>query len=201
MVKRLSLWTNCQVGLLLLCFDGIQVSSNVDRGPLARKRDVGFIYHTDKMRNLQKQVTHHVHGGMIVVCMLLDSAVIMEAAGVRMQARAAVLDSMCGHAVVHAFACIRDSACRRQSWRWSSPSLRCPASKLQHSAGWRASVPAEHVSQAPAIGQVRPWLWEPQDEPHAAYVAAAQSSEPCGAVRGRRPQPVCHTACILDRLA
>ena len=32
-----------------------QVTSNVDRGPLARKRDVGFIYHTNKMRELQKQ--------------------------------------------------------------------------------------------------------------------------------------------------
>ena len=32
-----------------------QVTSNVDRGPLARKRDVGFIYHTNKMRELQRQ--------------------------------------------------------------------------------------------------------------------------------------------------
>ncbi len=32
-----------------------QVTSNVDRGPLARKRDVGFIYHGEKMRELQKQ--------------------------------------------------------------------------------------------------------------------------------------------------
>ena len=32
-----------------------QVTSNVDRGPLARKRDVGFIYHNNKMRELQKQ--------------------------------------------------------------------------------------------------------------------------------------------------
>ena len=32
-----------------------QVTSNVDRGPLARKRDVGFIYHTNKMRDLQRQ--------------------------------------------------------------------------------------------------------------------------------------------------
>eukprot|EP00955_Chlamydomonas_euryale_P035889 350255-Chlamydomonas_euryale.AAC.45 len=31
------------------------VASNVDRGPLARKRDVGFIYHTNKMKELQKQ--------------------------------------------------------------------------------------------------------------------------------------------------
>lgn len=34
-----------------------QVSSNVDRGPLARKRDVAFIYHTNKMNDLQKQVS------------------------------------------------------------------------------------------------------------------------------------------------
>jgi hypothetical protein len=27
----------------------------VDRGPLARKRDVGFVYHTAKMAELQKQ--------------------------------------------------------------------------------------------------------------------------------------------------
>jgi hypothetical protein len=33
----------------------LQVSSNVDRGPLARKRDVGFIYHQANMRELQKQ--------------------------------------------------------------------------------------------------------------------------------------------------
>eukprot|EP00199_Chlamydomonas_sp_CCMP681_P004821 CAMPEP_0119109470 /NCGR_PEP_ID=MMETSP1180-20130426/17924_1 /TAXON_ID=3052 ORGANISM="Chlamydomonas cf sp, Strain CCMP681" /NCGR_SAMPLE_ID=MMETSP1180 /ASSEMBLY_ACC=CAM_ASM_000741 /LENGTH=144 /DNA_ID=CAMNT_0007095227 /DNA_START=59 /DNA_END=493 /DNA_ORIENTATION=+ len=33
----------------------VRVSSNVDRGPLARKRDVGFIYHTAKMQELHKQ--------------------------------------------------------------------------------------------------------------------------------------------------
>jgi len=33
----------------------VRVASNVDRGPLARKRDVGFIYHTNKMKELQKQ--------------------------------------------------------------------------------------------------------------------------------------------------
>ncbi|KAF5836987.1 putative NADH:ubiquinone oxidoreductase 17.8 kDa subunit precursor [Dunaliella salina] len=33
----------------------VRVSSNVDRGPLARKRDVAFIYHTNKMNELQKQ--------------------------------------------------------------------------------------------------------------------------------------------------
>lgn len=33
----------------------VRVSSNVDRGPVARKRDVGFIYHTAKLRDLQKQ--------------------------------------------------------------------------------------------------------------------------------------------------
>lgn len=27
----------------------------MDRGPIARKRDVGFIYHTAKLRDLQKQ--------------------------------------------------------------------------------------------------------------------------------------------------
>ncbi len=32
-----------------------QVSSNVDRGPLARKRDVGFIYHNNRLRELQQQ--------------------------------------------------------------------------------------------------------------------------------------------------
>ncbi len=32
-----------------------QVASNVDRGPLARKRDVGFIYHHSRMQELQKQ--------------------------------------------------------------------------------------------------------------------------------------------------
>ncbi|KAG2487597.1 hypothetical protein HYH03_013875 [Edaphochlamys debaryana] len=31
----------------------VRVSSNVDRGPLARKRDVGFIYHNNKLRELQ----------------------------------------------------------------------------------------------------------------------------------------------------
>lgn len=33
----------------------VRVSSNVDRGPLARKRDVGFIYHHNRMRELQAQ--------------------------------------------------------------------------------------------------------------------------------------------------
>lgn len=32
-----------------------QVSSNVDRGPLARKRDVGFVYHNNRLRELQQQ--------------------------------------------------------------------------------------------------------------------------------------------------
>lgn len=32
----------------------IRVSSNVDRGPLARKRDVGFIYHNNRLREMQK---------------------------------------------------------------------------------------------------------------------------------------------------
>lgn len=31
------------------------MSSNVDRGPLARKRDVGFIYHNNRLRELQQQ--------------------------------------------------------------------------------------------------------------------------------------------------
>lgn len=35
----------------------VRVSSNVDRGPLARKRDVGFIYHTARLRDLQEQAT------------------------------------------------------------------------------------------------------------------------------------------------
>lgn len=42
----------------MLCrgvFLSLQVSSNVDRGPLARKRDVGFIYHNARMRELQQQ--------------------------------------------------------------------------------------------------------------------------------------------------
>lgn len=30
------------------------MASNVDRGPLARKRDVGFIYQSQKLRELQK---------------------------------------------------------------------------------------------------------------------------------------------------
>ncbi|KAJ9528249.1 hypothetical protein QJQ45_014232 [Haematococcus lacustris] len=33
----------------------IRVSSNVDRGPLARKRDVGFIYQAARMRELHQQ--------------------------------------------------------------------------------------------------------------------------------------------------
>ncbi|GAX82302.1 hypothetical protein CEUSTIGMA_g9731.t1 [Chlamydomonas eustigma] len=33
----------------------VRVTSNVDRGPLAKKRDVGFIYHTNKMKDLQRQ--------------------------------------------------------------------------------------------------------------------------------------------------
>ncbi|KAG2427019.1 hypothetical protein HYH02_014665 [Chlamydomonas schloesseri] len=33
----------------------VRVASNVDRGPLARKRDVGFIYHNNKLRELQQQ--------------------------------------------------------------------------------------------------------------------------------------------------
>lgn len=33
----------------------IRVASNVDRGPLARKRDVGMIYHNNKLRELQKE--------------------------------------------------------------------------------------------------------------------------------------------------
>jgi hypothetical protein len=33
----------------------VRVSSNVDRGPLARKRDVGFVYHHAHNRELQKQ--------------------------------------------------------------------------------------------------------------------------------------------------
>lgn len=37
----------------------VRVSSNVDRGPLARKRDVGFIYHTNKMRELQEEADKH----------------------------------------------------------------------------------------------------------------------------------------------
>ena len=32
-----------------------QVFSNVDRGALARKRDVGYIYQSDKMKALQKE--------------------------------------------------------------------------------------------------------------------------------------------------
>eukprot|EP00983_Pelagomonas_calceolata_P037007 1136151-Pelagomonas_calceolata.AAC.4 len=41
----------------------VRVSSNVDRGPLARKRDVAFIYHTNNMNELQKQsvVSHSRH--------------------------------------------------------------------------------------------------------------------------------------------
>lgn len=31
-----------------------RVASNVDRGPLTRKRDVGFIYQTEKLRQLQQ---------------------------------------------------------------------------------------------------------------------------------------------------
>lgn len=37
------------------CVRCAQVASNVDRGPLARKRDVGFIYHNHKMRELQRE--------------------------------------------------------------------------------------------------------------------------------------------------
>lgn len=33
----------------------VRVSSNVDRGPLARKRDVGMIYHNNRLRELQKE--------------------------------------------------------------------------------------------------------------------------------------------------
>mmetsp|Transcript_14059 Transcript_14059/g.30448 ORF Transcript_14059/g.30448 Transcript_14059/m.30448 type:complete len:144 (-) Transcript_14059:538-969(-) len=33
----------------------VRVASNVDRGAMARKRDVGFIYHNHRMRELQKQ--------------------------------------------------------------------------------------------------------------------------------------------------
>ncbi|GLI59928.1 hypothetical protein VaNZ11_001975 [Volvox africanus] len=33
----------------------VRVSSNVDRGPLARKRDVGFVYHNNRLRELQQQ--------------------------------------------------------------------------------------------------------------------------------------------------
>ncbi len=33
------------------------MSSNVDRGPLARKRDVGFIYHNNRLREMQKDAT------------------------------------------------------------------------------------------------------------------------------------------------
>ncbi len=46
-------WTN--VFLDLRVSRHLQVTSNVDRGPLARKRDVGFIYHNNKMKELQKQ--------------------------------------------------------------------------------------------------------------------------------------------------
>jgi hypothetical protein len=33
----------------------VRVASNVDRGPLARKRDVGFIYHHEANRQLQRE--------------------------------------------------------------------------------------------------------------------------------------------------
>lgn len=33
----------------------VRVASNVDRGPLARKRDVGFVYHHTRLQELQKQ--------------------------------------------------------------------------------------------------------------------------------------------------
>lgn len=39
----------------LLALPALQVASNVDKGPLARKRDVGFIYHQAKLRDLQQQ--------------------------------------------------------------------------------------------------------------------------------------------------
>ena len=59
---RVSAWVSsgiihesCDVASLMQLIPCLQVTSNVDRGPLARKRDVGFIYHNNKMRELQKQ--------------------------------------------------------------------------------------------------------------------------------------------------
>jgi|AntDeeMinimDraft_5_1070356.scaffolds.fasta_scaffold71813_1 hypothetical protein len=50
-----------------------QVCSNVDRGPLARKRDVAFIYHTNKMNDLKQQVGHPLSSIILSDYMLLLS--------------------------------------------------------------------------------------------------------------------------------
>ncbi|KAJ9527886.1 hypothetical protein QJQ45_005537 [Haematococcus lacustris] len=47
--------SNYRVSRKYINAEKVKVSSNVDRGPLARKRDVGFIYQAARMRELHQQ--------------------------------------------------------------------------------------------------------------------------------------------------